>query len=375
MIILYRSTPRIKEILDDLLSTGDYEDYSEIINLAIMNLSVLQEELEKGSDSILPLNRTRVHQVNKGSTQGRESGGASRREIQGSSSNYLKAEYSLRRLLGITNPPFELPKVAQAKDQIQQVPVNKWFFGQHNRLLPAKFSCRSIANLMVQTGEAISLDQYSPQIAEAATAFGDSLRNLDEHFGLNRDEALSTAFPSSGERKHKSVERYISQFIGQTTREGRLTGLLSDMNFIAKDAHSEDVVSLTDIGWQFALIENPVLDRPVNDLPETLSPEEKSFLKDHILRSLPIERNAFLTLLKCIRDGANSPSEMDEYLRASLDPKLLASMSDSFLSTQRSGAISRMIDLNLVKRVRDGIYVKYVSTEIGETFLEVEGEC
>ena len=34
-----------------------------------------------------------------------------------------------------------------------------------------------------------------------------------------------------------------------------------------------------------------------------------------------------------------------------------------------------MIDLNFVKRVRDGIYVKYVSTEIGETFLEVEGEC
>jgi hypothetical protein len=45
-------------------------------------------------------------------------------------------------------------------------------------------------------------------------------------------------------------------------------------------------------------------------------------------------------------------------------------LSQSFLASQRSGAVSRMSDLNLVSRVRDGIRVSYVLTDEGTAFLD-----
>jgi hypothetical protein len=44
-------------------------------------------------------------------------------------------------------------------------------------------------------------------------------------------------------------------------------------------------------------------------------------------------------------------------------------LSESFLASQRSGAISRMEDLRLVLRVRDGVRVFYDVTDIGERYM------
>ncbi len=44
--------------------------------------------------------------------------------------------------------------------------------------------------------------------------------------------------------------------------------------------------------------------------------------------------------------------------------------SRAFLSTQRAGAISRMTDLGLVVRVREGLRVAYVASHFGKQYLE-----
>jgi hypothetical protein len=43
-------------------------------------------------------------------------------------------------------------------------------------------------------------------------------------------------------------------------------------------------------------------------------------------------------------------------------------VSDSFVTTQRSGLMSRMADLALVTRARDGVRVSYVITESGSSY-------
>ena len=45
----------------------------------------------------------------------------------------------------------------------------------------------------------------------------------------------------------------------------------------------------------------------------------------------------------------------------------------AFLTTQRAGVISRMSDLGLVQRLREGIKVKYVLSARGSEFLSRQG--
>ena len=45
MIVCFNCSPETKEKLDSLIKSGQYNDYSEAITLAIANLAVLQEEV------------------------------------------------------------------------------------------------------------------------------------------------------------------------------------------------------------------------------------------------------------------------------------------------------------------------------------------
>jgi hypothetical protein len=65
----------------------------------------------------------------------------------------------------------------------QQVPVERWIFGQQNRVLPAKVNTRLFLMLLSETGAEIELFQASSGIAEGAAdvfRFGTTLRPLIE---------------------------------------------------------------------------------------------------------------------------------------------------------------------------------------------------
>ena len=47
---------------------------------------------------------------------------------------------------------------------------------------------------------------------------GDYLAAHDKKHGLNRDDALATAFPSAQPGAEKSVLRFAAQFVGNVTR-------------------------------------------------------------------------------------------------------------------------------------------------------------
>jgi len=122
----------------------------------------------------------------------------------------------------------------------------------------------------------------------------------------------------------------------------------------------------------FAALTNPLLDRPISEKPdEKFSTEEIEWMLSHIAEHVPVEACAFRTVLAGLAQGCNTPDTLDQYVKEHATEK--SDMTDAFVSTQRSGAVSRMADLDMVKRQRDGTKVSYAATNRGLDWLEENG--
>jgi hypothetical protein len=146
------------------------------------------------------------------------------------------------------------------------------------------------------------------------------------------------------------------------------SGLLVDLKLINYVSGKEPRLLLTESGWDFAVMENPVLDRSAHGLPK-FSQEEITFLLNHIRLRVPIEDSAYRTVIRALCEGANNPEKLDRFLEPLLSTRHEKSFTGAFLATQRSGAISRMADLGLVRKQRDGIKVTYVPTEAAMQYV------
>jgi hypothetical protein len=152
--------------------------------------------------------------------------------------------------------------------------------------------------------------------------------------------------------------------------KGELSGLMIDLKLInVVHVQKERKIVPTRIAWQFAALPNPLLDSVSEGQPERFSSEERVFLTTHILRSVPVEGFAYRVILEAVRQGQTSPEQIDTALKVYLDDGRAEDLSQSFLASQRSGAISRMSDLGLIERRREGVRVNYAATENGIAFL------
>jgi hypothetical protein len=199
-------------------------------------------------------------------------------------------------------------------------------------------------------------------------SLGEFLVNRDQQQKTDRDDALATAFPTPGEAADKGRQRYAHQFVASVNANGQLSGLPFDLKLINYVRHRDPKLQLTEVGWQFAQMRNPILDGSQTKPIQRLSAEEVTFLLDHIARFVPAEDFAYRTILAAIASGEDTPQRLDTALQryVSSDRKLTS----SFLASQRSGAISRMTDLELVARVRDGVRVSYVVTPNGKRYTQ-----
>jgi len=96
---------------------------------------------------------------------------------------------------------------------------------------------------------------------------------------------------------------------------------------------------------------------------------EIQLLLRHITKNVPTEDYAYRTILVLIDEGINTPSQIDEVLKNRIPLSAGRNLGQSFLSAQRSGTISRMTDLCLIDRERDGINMSYKITSSGKDYL------
>ena len=81
---------------------------------------------------------------------------------------------------------------------------------------------------------------------------------------------------------------------------------------------------------------------------------------------------AFNVLLKAIANGANTPDSLAKTIEEMVSSNPNNSFSQSFITSQRSGALSRMADLSLIVRERSGVRVSYVMTESGRNYVDTK---
>jgi len=368
MVICIEVSERTKQEMDNLVEIGNYHDYSEAVSVAISNQLVLHRQVSKSGTVLFP--GKAAHSTEPGSKR------STRRinlDDDRSTALEVPALFSSRPLDKRVSEAAPLPDDVFAPTQA--VPVDRWIFGQHNKLLPAKVSCRALASLLNEPengSQGVLLSKATAEIAEQAVRLGDYLRVLDKKFELNRDDAYSTAFPYSGtDSEDKARLRYAGQFVAAISKQGRLTGFLMDLKLINRARNKAPRVLLTQAGWDFAQLPNALLDSRIHDArPAKLSEDEKTVLLAHISRHVPAEDFAYRTILGALSEGADSPERLDTVLKRHLSARAEKPFTDAFLTTQRSGAISRMTDLGLVDRVRNGIRVTYVVTNRGTLYRQ-----
>jgi len=364
IVICAELSERCKAELDEIVQLGGYRDYSEAVSVALSNQLILQRCAGESRAFVLGPESPALAARREGDAPMVVSVLSPPKAFAGVPPGFAHAVAQ-----DCQSEPAPLPNDVFSKGS--KITVDRWFFGQHNKLLPVKASCRALAILLVERPLGVPISDAAPRIAKEAAELGDYLRQLDARSGAIREEALATAFPNTGEDSDRSRLRYSNQFIANRSAQGQLSGLLADLKLLNRLQGKEPLLLLTEPGLQFAKLLNPILDEPKrsNGTPRPrFSEEETRFLLKHISDSVPVEHYAVRTILRALKAGINTPESLDEELRALL-PSGKKRVSDAFVTTQRSGVISRMSDLDLVMRRRDGIRVRYEATPRGIAYL------
>lgn len=396
MIVCINCSAETKAKLDALLSKDGYGGYSELVEAAVDNLWMLEKEVAKHGALVIGESLSKPVHLAPPTTAEKVQ---PKSYTQTVSAQVPKANTPKIGKKAIESVPVCIPDLflADGLDDLSaataEIPatgepdeaftLDRWLFGQYNKLLPIKANCRALLRIAAEHPEGVPLENLAPRIGEAAALLGDYLADHDRRHQIARDDLLATAFPRSGPEAEKSRARYANQFVGSVNSQGVLSGMLWDYRMALLGSgmavpalnQGQDACAtyaqllLTEPALQFARLANPVLDGCQVNPIQKFSSEEAEFLLGHIRAHVPVEAFAFQTLIQAIADGADTPDTLDESLHVHVPTETNRSLSPSFLTSQRSGALSRMADLGLIARERKGVRVSYTITPEGEAFV------
>ena len=383
MILCFDCDRETKQRMDRAIKSGSYTDYGELIALAVNNLLLIDKELKTKGGVVFGGKRSAGAFEDKNFTLKSNVVG----DVQ-SEEGYTYHIDSSKRLIPLavsdigiipkvfhlanigSPPPAFAPQYKSEYNHSELPTIDKWLFGQYNKLLPLKVNCRGLASIISRSSSDVLLDVAAKEITNAAVRFREYLVSLDFERKSMRHDMLSIAFPSGHADIDKSKQRYSSQFIGSVTNaNNKLSGLLFEYKFANIVSFKPNKILLTKAGWDFALLANPILDDVQSDKSDKFSIEEKEWLIKHIGCSIPVEKFTFNIIINAILVGAISPEDLDEALFKMMRQNDNRIFLKPFLSSQRSGAMSRMVDIGLIDRKWTGKRVTYSVTEHGQEFL------
>ena len=371
MLIYVRLSENLKARVDELISHGNYSDFNAVVTVALENLLLAEQEATATPRSPLPKRRASSPAAPVLVEQ----------EATTPEPPRIPAKVSFKHHAP-ASPPCPKPPPVPAKILAdlphdlflpgQRVPVERWVFGQQNRVLPAKVNARFFVALVAERQGEVELFEAATEISKRAAAVYTFLTEIDQRFGHGKDEMLSTGFTEPD--SEKAITRYANHFAAYESTQGNLTGMLIQWKFAGvRRVKNKTMLLPTQPCLDFANMPNPLLDsQPAQKPLEKLSADETAWAIRHIAQSVPVEASAFTTILTGMRTGANTPDALDAYVRENAKEK--TDVSPAFISTQRSGTVSRMADLNLVKRQRDGTKVTYEITDLGAQWLDTQAQ-
>jgi hypothetical protein len=224
--------------------------------------------------------------------------------------------------------------------------VGLW--GQINSVLAIKFSTREIARVLSHRPES-TLKALSGVVALAAAAIAPRLVEADSQLENGRGERFATSFPSPSE---KSQDRFANQYVGARRLDERYDGALFQLGLLGITA--EGLPRLTRRGFDFANLENPVLDAGPLEKARWLSDQEERFYIQEVVANTAVEANPMRWILAAIPSGIVDRSRMIDDLA-----KAKPEWSPSQVETYRVGATSRSVQLRVLRLTASGRKVTY----------------
>ena len=254
--------------------------------------------------------------------------------------------------------------------------------GYYNRILPVKFVLRILAALSLigthegrnqdeyYSGDPVTLDELRTQALEHAIYAREYLVSLDRKTGnlKNVGTEIAVGFPENTE---KAKERFVAQFVG-SKRKRKLSGALIEMGFANLPkfmGFSLDEIHFTPAGWEFMMLPNPIIDGGTKGWIEYIesgkrfSNDEITYLLAHFEKNVPAEWKFMVEVAKSINGGNDRPKQVESELKKTYEWEATK------ISQMRNGVISRMEELQLLSRHKEGREVTYKLTKLGEDSL------
>lgn len=332
--------PRLWRRIQALLTEGRYASMNEFVAAAIENQVMLEtRSLEEAT-----------LYLTKGSREPEA--------LEETGAGSIESGLSLLELSIARSPPQLLEQRERPKNDIA--------WGLYNRIFPVKITLRSLSQLLAARGEkTVDLKALREQTTVQARLVAQML-GANRRVKGPRGERLFTGLPFR--KSDRAADRFGNMFVGSVSLKGKAEGFPALLGFVAlKRVEGRPVVSLTEAGFAFAQLRNPVLDRDAGTaIPNrTLSEEEADFYLAHIRSALPREWELATSVLEQIGEGVNTTEGIDQVVRTTV-----RDLKPALIPPTRSGVISRLGELGLVQRRQDGLKVFYALTERGEAFLK-----
>ena len=379
MHLVINIDPRTKEQIERLLSTDkSYKSIDEFVARSITNQLALEGII--GAGLVEPA---------------KESKGQRRPRAPKSAANSMGSEAALHSRTAGEVMRIPGPSVLQIDNSLLVAPLSavstvpcpklsnehadRPLWGQINRFAPAKMSLRVLANLLAsRKTEWIDLKLASARICEQAPLVKTILQERDRIAGKKRGEGLSTAFPKD---ERLSLQRFASQYLGYLAKKsGVPQGLLADLSFVnIQEADDGTIqIGITKAGLQFATLESPMIDATIvggGQSGAPLSKEEVRFLLNHMRDFRPGELAFLKHVTQLVRNGARNPTTLlnsvDEYFRA--DSRGMPTITEAVVGTMRAGAVSKLVEMGVLRIEKDGTRSTYSLTEDADLILEGSG--
>jgi len=322
--------------LEEIIRTKGYQDFQHFVSLALEN-QVLAEIENKNS--------WKIEQKYTDKTID---------NIETIQTKNTQALYLLPNSVVNTSPP--------PGDDIL---VGKILWGQYYRYLPVKFAVRVLANM--SSSSFPSVTEFIEASISSCLSIRKVLNRIDNRQRNEFGERLSAGFP---DRTEKSIRRFTEHFL-ISIRKGtfKLDGMLARLKFAnVTMTDDREFIGLTEFGKKFAELHNYVLD---DGNPPALSDEEVQFLLDHISENLPNEADHIRTVLNLIKSENNTRNTLNSSLRSYYEKYFNGgAWSDAVINTMRAGLLSRLFEMGLIQRKKNGKYLSYNLTTVGEKFIE-----
>jgi hypothetical protein len=296
--------------IQNFITMGKYIDLHQFINIAILNQIEEESVGNQPQSSIIHENSQIQQLVNKES-------------LFNSNDNFDTDELPWIQIL---------QRVTLEKSALQPSSSDLiWHF--YTRFFPVKVIIHQLAKLMVmQQNNWIDLNEIQQKGFENAEKTSIILRDYENNKKLSRNKKLSTGLPTppseligihgvskrrKEEKLYRGKKRFIEQIIGKEIPKNHnyFSGACFELGLMGiKFGNTATYVSLTELGKQFAILENPILDN--ERVNSSFSDDEVSFILSKIYPRFKLENKIVHKIVEWLKNEKLAANQLDQLFKA-----------------------------------------------------------